>query len=257
MMLLCADIGNSHTTIGLVEDQEVQAHWRLSTDERRTADEWFALLTGLIADAQVDGFDGIAVCSAVPNVLYEWRRMQAVHHVNLPTVVVEAGVRTGIKIRTDHPKEVGSDRIVNAVAAMRLYGGPAIVVDMGTATTFDVVNQHDEYLGGAIAPGIGISVDALRRRGAQLRQVELTKPRAVIGKNTIEAMQSGMLYGFASQIDGMVARIIVELGVATEAVSVIGTGGMAPGVIEECRSITAHEPWLTLLGLEMVFHRNQ
>jgi type III pantothenate kinase len=165
-------------------------------------------------------------------------------------------VRTGIPVLTDNPREVGTDRIINALAAATEYGGPAIVVDFGTATTFDVVSSRGEYIGGAISPGIDISLEALGRRGAQLRKVELLRPRTVIAKNTVEALQSGMVFGFASQVDGIVARMIAELGVPAETVHVIATGGLAPIVVEECASFTDHQPWLTLLGLELVFARN-
>jgi type III pantothenate kinase len=175
---------------------------------------------------------------------------------DVPHVVVEPGVKTGVPVLMDNPREVGSDRIVNALAAASLFEGPSIVVDFGTATTFDVVSSRGEYVGGAISPGIDISLEALGRRGAQLRKVELLRPRSVIAKNTVEALQSGMLYGFASQVDGIVGRMLVELGKQPGEVNVIATGGLAPLVVEECSCFTEHEPWITLLGLEIVFHRN-
>ncbi len=257
MTLLCADIGNSHTVLGLVDDGEVLDHWRVATDERRTADEWAVLLKGLLRESNVsDLVQGIAVCATVPAVMHEWRDMLVRHYGTLPNVVVEPGVRTGVPVLMDNPREVGADRVVNALAAASLYDGPAIVVDFGTATTFDVVSARGEYIGGAISPGIDISLEALGRRGAQLRKVELLRPRTVIAKNTVEALQSGMVFGFASQVDGIVARMIEELDVPTETVHVIATGGLAPIVVEECRSFTDHQPWLTLLGLELVFARN-
>ena len=257
MTLLCADIGNSHTVLGLVDDGEVLDHWRVATDERRTADEWAVLLKGLLRESTVsDHVQGIAVCATVPAVMHEWRDMLVRHYGTLPNVVVEPGVRTGVPVLMDNPREVGADRVVNALAAASLYDGPAIVVDFGTATTFDVVSARGEYIGGAISPGIDISLEALGRRGAQLRKVELLRPRTVIAKNTVEALQSGMVFGFASQVDGIVARMIEELAVPTESVHVIATGGLAPIVVEECRSFTDHQPWLTLLGLELVFARN-
>jgi type III pantothenate kinase len=257
MTLLCADIGNSHTVIGLLADGTVLDHWRVATDERRTADEWAVLLRGLLRESNVsDGLQGIAVCATVPAVLHEWRDMLVRHYGTLPNVVVEPGVRTGVPVLMDNPREVGADRVINALAAATLYDGPAIVVDFGTATTFDVVSPRGEYIGGAIAPGIDISLEALGRRGAQLRKVELLRPRTVIAKNTVEALQSGMVFGFASQVDGIVERMIAELAVPTGTVNVIATGGLAPIVVEECRSLTAHQPWLTLLGLELVFGRN-
>jgi type III pantothenate kinase len=257
MTLLCADIGNSHTVLGLVDEGVVLDHWRVATDERRTADEWAVLLKGLLRESNVsDLVQGIAVCATVPAVLHEWRDMLLRHYGTLPNVVVEPGVRTGVPVLMDNPREVGADRVVNALAAASLYDGPAIVVDFGTATTFDVVSSRGEYIGGAISPGIDISLEALGRRGAQLRKVELLRPRTVIAKNTVEALQSGMVFGFASQVDGIVARMIEELGVPTDSVHVIATGGLAPIVVDECRSLTAHQPWLTLLGLELVFARN-
>ena len=257
MTLLCADIGNSHTVLGLVDDGEVLDHWRVATDERRTADEWAVLLKGLLRESNVsDLVQGIAVCATVPAVMHEWRDMLVRHYGTLPNVVVEPGVRTGVPVLMDNPREVGADRVVNALAAASLYDGPAIVVDFGTATTFDVVSARGEYIGGAISPGIDISLEALGRRGAQLRKVELLRPRTVIAKNTVEALQSGMVFGFASQVDGIVARMIEELDVPTHTVHVIATGGLAPIVVEECRSFTDHQPWLTLLGLELVFDRN-
>lgn len=258
MSLLCADIGNSHTTVGLLEDGDVLDHWRVATLESRTADEWFVLLQALIEQSASDAsaVSGISVCSTVPAVLHEWRDMLARHYAAIPAVVVEPGVRTGVPVLMDNPREVGADRVINALAAATLYDGPAIVVDFGTATTFDVVSPRGEYVGGAISPGIDISLEALGRRGAQLRKVELLRPRSVIAKNTVEALQSGMVFGFASQVDGIVARMIEELGVHTDEVHVIATGGLAPVVVEECRSVTEHQPWLTLRGLELVFRRN-
>ena len=256
--LLCADIGNSHTTLGLLHDGEVFDHWRVATDERRTADEWGVLLKGLLNDSLVGGpLCGVSVCATVPSVLHEWREMLRTYHGDVPLVIVEPGVRTGVPVLMDNPREVGADRVVNALAAANLYDGPAIVVDFGTATTFDVVSAKGEYVGGAIASGIDISLEALGRRGAQLRKVELLRPRSVIAKNTVEALQSGILYGFASQVDGIVGRMRVELGLAPDELTVIATGGLAPLVVEECSVFTEHQPWLTLLGLEIVFGRNQ
>ncbi len=253
--LLAADIGNRHTTLGLVRDGEVLAHWRVATDERRTADEWAVLLRGLLGDAHTD-LEGVALCATVPAVLHEWRDMLARHHADLPSVVVEPGVRTGVPVKMDNPREVGSDRIVNAVAAAELYGAPAVVVDFGTATTFDVVNGAGYYVGGAIAPGLELSLEALGTRGAQLRKVELRRPRSVIAKNTVEAIQSGMVFGTAAQVEGMVSRILTELGESGQPVHVIATGHLADLVAAECSCFTDHSPWLTLLGLELVFARN-
>ena len=253
MSILCADIGNGHTQLGLLGAGEVLAHWRVATDERRTADEWAALVQGLVRQHDVTG---VAICATVPSVLHEWRDMLVRYFPDTPQVVVEPGVRTGVPVLMDNPREVGADRIMNALAAATQYDGPSIVVDFGTATTFDVVSGAGQYVGGAIAPGIEISSDALSRRGAQLRHVELMRPRSVIAKNTVEAIQSGTVFGFASLAEGLIARMIAELGVEPASVNVIATGHLAPVVLPECSSFTEHEPWLTLLGLELVFARN-
>jgi len=256
MRILGADIGNSHTVLGLVEDGVVDAEWRVATDERRTSDEWAVMLRGLVGE-DLDGVDGIAVCATVPSVLHEWRDMLARHFGDVSAVVVEPGVRTGVPVLMDNPREVGSDRILNALAAATDFGGPAIVVDFGgTATTFDVVSAKGQYVGGAISPGIELSLAALGRRGAQLREVELVRPRTVIAKNTVEALQSGMLFGVASQVEGIVARMLAELGLEPPEVRVIATGYLADLVRDECRCFTDHAPWLTLRGLELVFARN-
>jgi type III pantothenate kinase len=255
MSLLAADIGNSHTVLGLVSDGEVTADWRVATDERRTADDWAVLLHGLLGPARSD-VDGIVVCATVPAALHEWREMLARHFPDVRGLIVEPGVRTGLPILMDNPREVGTDRIVNALAAVHDYDGPAIVVDFGgTATTFDVVSGQGQYVGGAITPGIEISLEALGRRGAQLRKVELARPRSVIAKNTVEALQSGMVFGVASQVEGIVARMIAELGADVDSVAVIATGHLAPLVVDECSCFTDHDPWLALRGLELVFAR--
>jgi type III pantothenate kinase len=256
-VILCADIGNSHTVIGLLDGGKVVDHWRVSTLESRTADEWGVLLRGLLRGSLVqDPVLGISVCATVPAVLHEWREMLRAYFGDVHHVVVEPGVRTGVPVLMDNPREVGTDRIINALAASQLYDGPSIVVDFGTATTFDVVSAKGEYIGGAIAPGIEISLEALGRRGAQLRKVELMRPRSVIAKNTVEALQSGVIFGFASQVDGIVGRMIAELKQDPASVNVIATGGLAPMVVDEASVFTDHQPWLTLLGLEIVFNRN-
>jgi type III pantothenate kinase len=266
-VLLCVDIGNSHTVLGLFEDEKLEHRWRVTTEERRTADEWFVLLRGLLRGGTDPAHEappgslgipttGIAVCSTVPMVLHEVRQVLERYFGDVPHLVVETGVRTGVPVLMDNPREVGTDRIVNALAASTLYGGPCIVVDVGTATTFDVVSSRGEYVGGAIAPGIEISLEALGRRGSQLRRVELARPRSVIAKNTVEALQSGAVFGFASQVDGVVSRIVNELGVARKDLTVVATGGLAPVVLAECSQVDVHEPALTLIGLRLVFERN-
>jgi type III pantothenate kinase len=259
MSLLAVDIGNAHTTLGVIPagtGGEVRESWRVRTDVHRTADEWTVLLRGLLGEALAD-VDGIAVCSTVPAVLHEWRAMLDRAFPDIRRVIIEPGVRTGVPILVDNPREVGTDRIVNALAAISDFGGPAIVVDFGgTATTYDVIDSEGRFVGGSIAPGIEISIEALGRRGAQLRMVEMVRPRAVIGKNTVEALQSGLIFGVASQVDGMVERLIAGLGVRAAEVNVISTGYLAPLVVDECRCFTHHSPWLTLRGLERAFLRN-
>ncbi|MEU8920772.1 type III pantothenate kinase [Kitasatospora sp. NPDC048545] len=259
-MLLTIDVGNTQTTLGLFDGEEVVEHWRISTDPRRTADELAVLLQGLMGNhsaVREATVEGLAICSSVPAVLHELREVTRRYYGDVPAVIVEPGVKTGVHVLMDNPKEVGADRIVNALAANHLYGGPCIVVDFGTATTFDAVNARGDYVGGAIAPGIEISVEALGVRGAQLRKIELARPRNVIGKNTVEGMQSGILYGFAGQVDGLVERMARELAKDPDDVQVIATGGLAPLVLGEATTIDVHEPWLTLIGLRLVFERNR
>jgi type III pantothenate kinase len=250
-VLLAIDIGNTQTVIGLFDGTSLVRSWRIKTDARATADEMVLIYRGLLTEEpQVTG---ISMCSTVPAVLHEMRFMLERYYPSVPTVIVEPGTRTGVPVLTDNPKEVGSDRIINTLAAHELFGGPVIVVDFGTSTNLDVVSAKGEFLGGALAPGIEISLEALAARAAQLRKVELVRPRSVIGKNTVESLQSGALFGFAGQVDGLVRRIIAELGAVN---AVIATGGLASLVIEESETITDHEPDLTLQGLRLVFERN-
>ena len=251
-MLLCIDIGNTNTVLATFTDDKIVHSWRVKTDSRSTADELGLMFRGLLANDNVE-LTGIAACSTVPAALRSLRTMLGRYYRGLPTVIVEPGVKTGVQLAIDNPKEVGSDRVVNTLAAHHLYGGPAIVVDFGTSTNFDAVSSRGEFLGGVLAPGIEISVDALAARAAQLRKVELVKPPKVIGKNTVECLQSGVVYGFAGQVDGIVSRMTEELGGVA---AVIATGGLAPVVIDECQTITHHEPMITLIGLRMVYERN-
>ncbi|HEX9063682.1 MAG TPA: type III pantothenate kinase [Streptosporangiaceae bacterium] len=259
-MLLTIDVGNTNTVLCVFDGEDVVEHWRIATDPVRTADELAITLRGLLSQSPRAGqsvLDGIAVCSTVPSVLHEMREMVGRYYDDIPALIVEAGVRTGISVRYDNPKEIGTDRIMNTVAAVHLYGGPAIVVDFGTSTNFDAVSARGEFVGGALAPGIEISVDALSRRAAQLLKVELTRPSRVIGKNTVAALQSGIIFGVAGQIEGIVRRMAEELHPADPAaVTVIATGGLAPLVIDEVKVIDAYEPWLTLIGLRLVWERN-
>ena len=251
-MLLAIDVGNTNTVLGLFDGEPLTASWRIKTDGRTTADELVLTYRGLLSGQSK--VTGIALCSTVPAVLSEMRLMLDRYYSGIPTIIIEPGIKTGVPILTDNPKEVGADRIVNTLAAHHLFGGPCIVVDFGTSTNLDVVSAKGEFLGGALAPGIEISLDALAQRAAQLRKVELVRPRSPIGKNTVEALQSGALYGFAGQVDGLVDRIREELD---ELTAVVATGGLAPIVVPESRTITHHEPDLTLIGLRLVFEKNQ
>ncbi len=251
MTLLAIDIGNTNTVLGMFDGANLVRSWRVTTHPRATADEIALTFHGLLEGC--DPVTGIAMCSTVPSVLREMRTMLDRYFDDLPKVIVEPGTKTGVPILTDNPREVGADRIVNTMAAFHLYGGPSIVVDFGTSTNLDCVSANGEFLGGALAPGIEISLDALASRAAQLRKVELVPPRSVIGKNTVEALQSGALYGFAGQVDGLVRRLNLELGGVK---AVIATGGLAPIVVPESETITDHDPDLTLVGLRLVYERN-
>jgi len=268
MTLLCIAVQNTHTVAGVYRGDRLVAHWRVSTDASRTADEWGLLLEGLLArdvsdggsGAGVDAVDGLAVCSAVPAALGELRAMATDRFPDAHHVVVGPGVRSGLPMLMDNPREVGTDRVANVVGAIERFGSPCIVVGMGTATTFDVVDGAGRYVGGAIAPGIQTSLEALGERNAQLRQVELAAPRSVIGKNTVDALQSGTVFGFVSQVDGMVARIVADLAKGSEVdgagPAVVMTGAHASVVVDHCATITAEEPWLALEGLRVIFGRN-
>jgi type III pantothenate kinase len=255
-MLLAVDIGNTETTIGVFDGEELIQTWRIATQPERTADELALLITSFLRlgrlprDADISGF---AASSVVPRSTQALREL-APHYFDLEPVIVEPGVKTGMPIRIDNPKEVGADRICNAVAAFERHGGPAVVVDLGTATTFDAVSPDGEYLGGAIAPGLAISANALVSRTAQLRRVEFTTPERLIGKSTAEAIQSGVVTGYACLIEGMIERFRKELG--GEAKSVL-TGGLAEVMLDNLTGIDVLEPWLVLEGLRIIYERNR
>ena len=253
-MLLTIYVGNTNTVFGLFDGEDLIKSWRVKTDPRSTADEM-----SLQVNALVHGYaiTGLSICSTVPATLRELRTMIATYFSDIPTTIVEPGTKTGVPLLVDNPKEIGADRIVNTLAAHTLYGGPAIVVDFGTSTNLDVVSPKGEFLGGALAPGIEISVDALASRAAQLRKVELVRPKNAIGKNTVEALQSGTIFGFAGQVDGLVEKITAELALSyDQAPTVIATGGLAPLVIDVSQSIDEYEPDLTLIGLRLIHEKN-
>jgi type III pantothenate kinase len=254
-MLLTVDVGNTNTVLGVFEGDKLIKSWRVKTDPRTTADELWLQFSALVTGYQLTG---LSICSTVPATLRELRTMINTYFSELPTTIVEPGTKTGVQLLVDNPKEIGADRIVNTLAAHTLYGGPAIVVDFGTSTNLDVVSPKGEFLGGSLAPGIEISVDALASRAAQLRKVELIRPKNVIGKNTVEALQSGTIFGFAGQVDGLVDRIIEELARDYEQTpTVIATGGLAPLIIGVAETIDEYEPDLTLIGLRLIHEKNR
>lgn len=254
-MLLCVDIGNTNIVIGLYRGQELVAHWRLSTDQARMPDEYGLVITTLVERAgfKTTDISGIVLASVVPPVsdtIIEMLR----EYIGLDPLVVGSGVKTGVAIRIDNPREVGADRVINAAAAYRLYGGPACIVDFGTATTFDALSAAGEYLGGAIAPGVRLAADALFRGTAKLPRVDLQRPTRAIGTNTVDSMRSGILFGYVGLVEGMVARFRQELGVSTR---IIATGGLAEIIARETSVIEVVDPWLTLKGLRMIYELNR
>ena len=249
-MLLAVDVGNTQTVLGLFDGTELREEWRLATDRERTGDELGVLLHGLL---DADAVDGICLASTGPTLVREWQGL-AERWLDAPLLVVGPGTKTGIPIRYDDPREVGPDRIVNAVAARERHGAPCIVVDFGTSTNFDVVSSAGEYVGGVLAPGIEISMEALFARAARLVKVDFTEPATVIGKTTVGGLQSGLVYGFAGQVDGIVEAIRGELE-APEA-KAVATGGLAELIAPHARTIAAVDPFLTLEGLRLVWALN-
>jgi type III pantothenate kinase len=252
-MLLAADVGNTETVLGVFDGSELIHTWRLSTQPERSADELALILAGLLEHRglTLEKLSGLCVASVVPDVTQQLREMAA-RYLPFEPLIVGPGTKTGVAVLADNPREVGADRIVNTLAAFTRFGGPAIVVDFGTGTNFDIVSSKGEFLGGVIAPGLQISAATLVQRTARLTRVELDAPASVIGRNTVEAIQSGLIYGTAGEVDGIVERVRGELGPATT----IATGGLAPVVIPHCRSIDHHEPFLTLEGLRLVHGKN-
>ncbi len=254
-MLLTIDIGNTNLTLGLYEGDKLGAHWRLATDHNRMPDEYGLQFLGLLQNAgkTLDEITGVSLASVVPPLT--GRVIQACReYLKQEPLVVDAGIKTGIKIRYEDPRAVGADRVCDAVAVMKLYGGPACVVDFGTATTFNAITKDGEYLGGAITAGINLAAEALYTRAAKLPRIDLQVPPSVIGRNTIHAMQSGLLFGYVSMVEGMVARFRSELG---SDMKVIATGGLAEVVAKETKVINVIAPWLTLDGLRLIWELNQ
>ncbi len=253
-MLLAIDIGNTNVTVGVFDGDALRATFRLSTDTRKLPDEYAVAVNQLLPlkGLALDDIDAVAMCSVVPPLTPSFTQL-ADEYFGVRPLVVGAGTRTGIQVKYDSPRDVGADRIVDAAAAFTIYGGPAIVVDIGTATVFDAVTERGEYLGGAIAPGITIAADSLFHATAMLRRVELAPPPAAIGKNTIHALQSGLVFGYAELVKGMVARFRAELGGDPK---VVATGGLADVLAEESGIFDAVDPNLTLTGLRLVYEMN-
>jgi type III pantothenate kinase len=253
--LFCVDIGNTNVVMGLYHGEELEAHWRIATDHHKMADEYAMLVLDLFERSAQDSatVDGVIIASVVPP-LTSIFQMLSQRYLRQPPLVIDIGTHTGARVLIDNPQEVGADRVVNAVAAHHRYGGPACVVDFGTATTFDAVSAEGNYLGGAIAPGIGIAAEALFQRTAKLPRTDLIRPPAAIGKNTVHAMQSGLLFGYVGLVEGLVARFRAELG---PEMKVIATGGLATLIAAETAVIDAVDPWLTLEGLRLIWEMNQ
>ena len=254
-MLLVIDVGNTNIVLGVYKDTELLDHWRISTDRQRTTDEYGVLIRELfyLNDLRADDINAIIISSVVPPVVPTLERM-CQRYFGLSPLLIGPGVKTGMDIRYDNPREVGADRIVNAVAAYEKYGGPVIIVDFGTATTFCAVDAKGVYLGGSICPGIGISTEALVQRTAKLPRIELKRTDSVICRNTIESMQAGVFYGFVGQVEGIVSRMRRELDMPAR---VVATGGLAVVIAPATKAIDVVEPMLTLEGLRIIYERNR
>jgi type III pantothenate kinase len=254
-MLLALDVGNTNTVVGVFEGKTLLRHWRLSTRREGTRDEYAMLIKGLFDFAGVDfqRVSAVIISSVVPPLEGPLEEMVR-HYFKVEPMVVGPGIKTGMPILYESPREVGADRIVNAVAAFEAYGGPCIVVDFGTATTFDAISARGEYLGGAICPGVGISAEALFQHAAKLPRVDVAQPKAIIGRNTVGSMQAGLFYGYLSLVEGVVARMRAELGGRA---TVIATGGLAQLILTESTAVDHLDPLLTLTGLRILFERNQ
>ena len=254
-MLLTIDVGNTNLTLGLYDGDKLEPHWRLATDHARMPDEYGLQFLGLLEHARRSFSDltGICLASVVPQLTQ--RIVQACReYLKQDPLIVDTGIKTGIRIRYEDPKAVGADRVADAVATLRLYGGPACIVDFGTATTFNALTRDGDYLGGAITAGINLAADALFTHAAKLQRIDIQRPPSVIGRNTVHAMQAGLLFGYVSMAEGMVARFRVELG---DDMKVVATGGLASIVAQETKVIDVLAPWLTLDGLRIIWELNR
>ncbi|MGM0847005.1 MAG: type III pantothenate kinase [Bacillota bacterium] len=253
-MIFVLDVGNTNIVLGVYEGEDLKYHWRMGTNRHRTEDEYGMIVKNLFQHVKLslDSVEGIIISSVVPPIMFSLERM-CEKYFNITPLVVGPGIKTGLNIKYENPREVGADRIVNAVAGIKEYGGPLIIVDFGTATTYCYINDEKQYMGGAIAPGIGISTEALYSKAAKLPRIEIGRPEHIIGKNTVSAMQSGILYGYVGQVEGIVKRMKAT---SSSEPMVIATGGLAQLISNESDVIDIVDPFLTLKGLKLIYERN-
>lgn len=254
-MIFVLDVGNTNTVLGVYDEDILKYHWRIETSRNKTEDEYGMVIKSLLhhEGLSFDQFDGIIISSVVPPIMFALERM-CKKYFGIKPLIVGPGIKTGLNIKYENPREVGADRIVNAVAGIQDYGAPLIIVDFGTATTYCYINEEKQYMGGAIAPGIGISTEALYTKASKLPRIEISRPEDIIGKNTVSAMQSGILYGYVGQVEGIVNRMKAQSNLEP---TVIATGGLATLIANESTVIDIVEPFLTLKGLQLIYKRNR